>query len=282
MASSPSPDYYKVLGVDDRATDVDIKKAYRQRALQHHPDKNRGDKQAEEKFKQLAEAYAVLSDAAKRRQYDLSKANLSGGRNGRQGDSEQFVWWGKRPGEGPGNPFAKPSWQRAPQDSEGWGNSPARARGSFTAGATPFTARSFSLQEAAGLFQSLFGGTDPFDDFLDAPANSGGPMRAGQRSWDVKITRIKRADGTVLIERTDSSGRTTQTVEGATPPAQSHATVHRSRDIPRNGGNSPQVLMPAKPAGGAGCAGGIQRGTCAADSTFAAGGRGAFVSWSSN
>jgi curved DNA-binding protein len=63
-------DYYAVLGVTRDATAEAIKKAYRKLALKYHPDKNPGDKRAEEKFKEITEAYAVLSDPEKRRQYD--------------------------------------------------------------------------------------------------------------------------------------------------------------------------------------------------------------------
>ena len=63
-------DYYKILGVDKEATQEEIKKAYRQKALKHHPDKNSGNKEHEEKFKEINEAYEILSDENKRRQYD--------------------------------------------------------------------------------------------------------------------------------------------------------------------------------------------------------------------
>ena len=63
-------DYYEVLGVDKDASREDIKKAYRKQAFQYHPDKNPGNKEAEEKFKEATEAYEVLSDADKRRNYD--------------------------------------------------------------------------------------------------------------------------------------------------------------------------------------------------------------------
>ena len=63
-------DYYEVLGVSRDADDAAIKKAYRQLAKKYHPDTNPGDKEAEAKFKEASEAYAVLSDAEKRRQYD--------------------------------------------------------------------------------------------------------------------------------------------------------------------------------------------------------------------
>ena len=63
-------DYYEVLGVSKTATPEEIKKAYRKKAIQYHPDKNPGDKEAEEKFKEAAEAYDVLSDSEKRAKYD--------------------------------------------------------------------------------------------------------------------------------------------------------------------------------------------------------------------
>jgi curved DNA-binding protein len=63
-------DYYETLGISKTATSDEIKKAYRKLALKFHPDKNNGDKTAEEKFKQISEAYAVLSDPEKKQQYD--------------------------------------------------------------------------------------------------------------------------------------------------------------------------------------------------------------------
>ncbi|WP_161887765.1 DnaJ C-terminal domain-containing protein [Pontibacter russatus] len=68
-------DYYSILGVDKTASQADIKKAYRSLAKKYHPDKNKGDKTAEEKFKDISEAYEVLGDKEKRQQYDQLGAN---------------------------------------------------------------------------------------------------------------------------------------------------------------------------------------------------------------
>lgn len=68
-------DYYEVLGVKKDSSAQDIKKAYRKLAMKYHPDKNKGDKEAEEKFKKISEAYAVLSDPEKRKQYDTFGAS---------------------------------------------------------------------------------------------------------------------------------------------------------------------------------------------------------------
>ena len=94
-------DYYKVLGVERKASTDDIRKAYRKLAVQYHPDKNPGDKKSEEKFKEINEAYQVLSDDQKRARYDqlgsaYSNFRTSGGRPG------DFQWddWFQQQGAG--------------------------------------------------------------------------------------------------------------------------------------------------------------------------------------
>lgn len=75
-------DYYEVLGVDKNASEDDIKKAYRKIAIKYHPDRNPGNKEAEEKFKEAAEAYDVLHDPQKRQQYDQFGFNGPAGSGG--------------------------------------------------------------------------------------------------------------------------------------------------------------------------------------------------------
>jgi molecular chaperone DnaJ len=72
------PDYYKILGVGKNASDDEIKKAYRKLARQYHPDRNSGDKKAEERFKEISQAHDVLSDSDKRKSYDRGTGPFGG------------------------------------------------------------------------------------------------------------------------------------------------------------------------------------------------------------
>jgi curved DNA-binding protein CbpA len=80
MRQAAERDYYAILGVPGTAPDDEIKRVYRRLALQHHPDRNPGDRRAEARFKEISEAYAVLSDGARRREYDSLRA--AAGRSG--------------------------------------------------------------------------------------------------------------------------------------------------------------------------------------------------------
>jgi curved DNA-binding protein len=93
-------DYYKILGVDKDASDKDIKRAFRQLARKHHPDVNPDDPQAEERFKEINEAYEVLSDADKRRKYDQLGADWQRWqqRGGQPGDFNWSQWTTGQPG----------------------------------------------------------------------------------------------------------------------------------------------------------------------------------------
>ncbi|MBL8755663.1 MAG: molecular chaperone DnaJ [Planctomycetes bacterium] len=102
-------DYYEVLGVDKKADDEAIKKAYRKLALENHPDRNPGNAEAEKRFKEAAEAYAVLSDAAKRQRYDqFGHAGVDGpqgGGGGFQSAEDIFAAFGDMFGGGGGGFF---------------------------------------------------------------------------------------------------------------------------------------------------------------------------------
>jgi curved DNA-binding protein len=93
-------DYYQILGVPRNASASDIKGAYRKLAMQYHPDRNPGDKQAEERFKEMNEAYQVLSDPQKRARYDQLGDSYSQWQQ--QGTPGNFNWgqWTAQPGSG--------------------------------------------------------------------------------------------------------------------------------------------------------------------------------------
>jgi curved DNA-binding protein len=92
-------DYYKVLGVERNASEADIRKAYRKLAMQYHPDRNPNDKQAEERFKEINEAYQVLSDSQKRAHYDRLGSDYSNWqRRGAPGDFNWDQYGGGFPG----------------------------------------------------------------------------------------------------------------------------------------------------------------------------------------
>ncbi|MFC4495830.1 molecular chaperone DnaJ [Streptomyces ovatisporus] len=108
-------DYYKVLGVPKDATEAEIKKAYRKLARENHPDANRGDAKAEERFKNASEAYDVLGDAKRRKEYDEARTlfgngGIRTGGPGGPGGAGGFnfdlsdLFGGGQPGGGPGGP----------------------------------------------------------------------------------------------------------------------------------------------------------------------------------
>lgn len=229
-----APDFYELLGVTESAGESEVKKAYRRLALQHHPDKNPGSKHAEEQFREIAEAYATLSDSIKRRQYDhvRCKTPASDHRSHQTPGSttgSDFACWGRAPGDGPDNAFTK----RRPSSSFGdaWSGTFAdeqQRRSSLPGSVRPISSsvgvgvgnhatRHFSLGEALGLFDAMFAGRNPFSDFTDGfgtpscssrlntsgSVGSVGSVGSGP-SWDVKVTKVKKVDGSLFIERRDS------------------------------------------------------------------------------
>ncbi|WP_337873347.1 J domain-containing protein [Ignavibacterium sp.] len=89
-------DYYKILGVDKNATQEEIKRAYRKLAMKYHPDRNPGDKSAEEKFKEITEANEVLSDPEKRKKYDMLGVNWKNYQHTGRGFDDFFTQFGGR------------------------------------------------------------------------------------------------------------------------------------------------------------------------------------------
>ena len=85
-------DYYKILGVTKTADDEELRKNYRKLAMQYHPDRNPDDPAAEEKFKEVAEAYGVLTDPVKRREYDVCRASGKAFSSGQAGGGEGFTY----------------------------------------------------------------------------------------------------------------------------------------------------------------------------------------------
>jgi curved DNA-binding protein len=141
-------DYYKTLGVDKGATEKEIKKAFRRLARQHHPDVNPDDPQAEERFKEINEAYEVLSDPEKRRKYEQLGADWQRWQRtgGGPGDFDWSRWTTGQPGEGVHVRYGTP--------------------------------------EDLG---DLFGGSSPFSDFFSQMfGGMGGGTRAGGFEYQVR------------------------------------------------------------------------------------------------
>ncbi len=146
-------DYYQVLGVDRKASQADIKKAFRRLARQYHPDVRPGDKAAEERFKEINEAYEVLGDAEKRKKYDELGARW-----------KDFEQWQRAGGQTSTWPFG---WSPA------WGQS----------GGTQY--RTVTPEELEG----LFGGESPFSDFFSYFFGGGPTAGRSRRGTPRQVTR---------------------------------------------------------------------------------------------
>jgi curved DNA-binding protein len=167
-------DYYKILGVDRKASEEQIKKAYRKLALQFHPDRNPDNKQAEEKFKEINEAYQVLSDAEKRSRYD------------QLGDS--YSHWQQR-GGAPGN-F---NWDE-------WFTQAPSGGGSYRVEYSDLS----DILGGAGLggfsefFTRIFGGTPNMGGTMRGEPGGRGGMRTAPQSYQqaVPISLLEAYQGT--------------------------------------------------------------------------------------
>ncbi|MEM6783812.1 MAG: J domain-containing protein [Bacteroidota bacterium] len=173
MPTTTIPNYYETLGVAERASAADLKKAYRRLAREYHPDRNPDNPEAEERFKEVQQAYEVLGDADKRKKYDRFRANphAFGGMDPNSGTN---------PFGGSGNPFGGQDvrFSRGPDGS---------IRFESAGGAAP------NMED---LLASLFGGSSPFGGqagFSGSPFGSGSspfgdaspfgtPRTSGQRA----------------------------------------------------------------------------------------------------
>jgi DnaJ-class molecular chaperone len=193
-------DYYDVLGVDRNAKEEDVKQAYRKLARQHHPDVNPGDKSAEDRFKDINEAYEVLSDADKRRKYDQLGSNWRAGsdftpppgsRNGNAdfGDYGEFFTGGGRGGAADFSDFFESMFGR---------RGGARAGAGFRMGGRDIEAEiMLTLEEAhhGGTRTIKFQATDTCPDCKGTgskdgktcPTCRGSGIVRRQRTLDIKI-----------------------------------------------------------------------------------------------
>ncbi len=187
-------DYYSILGVSKGASDTEIKKAYRKLALQYHPDRNKGDKVAEDKFKEVTKAYEVLSDAQKRQTYDqFGEAAFEQG------------------GPGAGGPFGG--------GFGGFGGQQGPFTYTYTSNGGGFDFGGFS--DPFDIFEQFFGGGNPFGgqgarrrqtyalniDFMDAVKGTTKKVSLNGKAQNIKIpagvddgSRIRFGDAEVVLQ----------------------------------------------------------------------------------
>ena len=198
-------DYYKVLGVQRNADEKEIKKAFRKLAQQYHPDKNPGDKVAEGKFKEINEAYTVLSDADKRSKYDRFGAQWEQYERG-GGRAEDFDWGGWSNMGGGGNGRSRGNARNmTPEEFEQMFGGAGGAGGDFSS-----------------FFDTLFGGAGGARggtqyrtrqnprygfNFDPRPGQQGAAPTAPRADADVEITLDEAYRGTTRVLQTEDGKR---------------------------------------------------------------------------
>lgn len=182
-------DYYKIMGVDKKVAPKDIKQAYRRLARKYHPDVNPGNKEAEEKFKEINEAYEVVGNPEKRKKYDELGANW-----------KSYEQWQRAGGEASGQPF---DWSQA----------------GFAPGAGSNARQEYRTLTEEDL-KNLFGESGPFStfyySFFDTPGSeargyrraTSRPQRGEDIEQAVEIGLEEAYHGTVrVLQMTDASGK---------------------------------------------------------------------------
>jgi len=221
-------DYYRVLGVPKNAPDPEIRKAYRKLAQQHHPDRNRGNKEAEDRFKEISAAYEVLGDNDKRRQYDQVRDMAASG----------FAGYGAPGGPGP------------------WGGGGSRTEG------FPFAGEGFEVGDLGDLLGGLFGGA------RGGARSRTRQSRGADLETEVRISFDEAMEGVTVPLRIQGPGpcptcggsgaepgtsaETCPQCQGAGVTAQNQGVFSFSRPCPRCGGIGRVVEHPCKECGGSG------------------------------
>ncbi|HXE55901.1 MAG TPA: DnaJ domain-containing protein, partial [Tepidisphaeraceae bacterium] len=196
-------DYYEVLGVQRTATADEIKKAHRKLALKYHPDRNKNNKDAEEKFKEIQEAYDVLSDATKRANYD------------------QFGHAGVGAGGGPGGPNGPDMYEAFRRAQAGRGGGRTTWRASPGVSVEDFDPSQFG-GDFGDIFDQLFGGRGGATGGFGRGGTRGRvrpqPARGQDVEHEVTLTFDQAARGTTLpLQITRGPGQS-ETIEIKIPP----------------------------------------------------------------
>ena len=202
-------DYYQILGVKKTATDDEIKKAYRALAKKYHPDKNKGNKEAENKFKEISEAYAVLSDKEKRAQYDRLGA-------------EAFSFGGG--GAGGQNPFGGFDFSQFMRNAEAAGGGGRRRTRGAPSGFTDIFSDLFGGGGGGGFEPPPMRGNDINAeltiDFRDAVLGTTMDLQVNGDSIKVKIPEGVADGQTIRLRGKGSHG------SSGAPPGDLNVLVH--------------------------------------------------------